>query len=185
MKLILAILIVLFLCSCSKIIINEQRDYTNKNLMISIPDEWITKINNFNKNLLLYSMLSYDQANKIEIYKNNNKGYSSQVLNEIIYNFNTDKYVMDNKRKNLSQKYNKENNSKSTIIPAILTSVDNIAGIQEGVIFTNKDNNFNYYIITIEIPLNSNIYDIILTATSPGYLVKEFEIVKTLKFIRK
>lgn len=92
---------------------------------------------------------------------------------------------MDNKRKNLSQKYNKENNSKSTIIPAILTSVDNIAGIQEGVIFTNKDNNFNYYIITIEIPLNSNIYDIILTATSPGYLVKEFEIVKTLKFIRK
>ena len=184
MKLISVIFIVLSLCSCSKIVIDEQQNYNNKNLIISISNEWITKINNINDRLLLYSILSYNQINRIEIYKNNNKEYSPQTLREIIDNFNIDKYVMDNKRNKLSQKYNKENDSKSTIIPSILTSIDNVTGIQEGVIFTDKDNNLNCYIITIELPLNNNIYDIILTATSPEYLIKEFEIVKTIKFIK-
>lgn len=176
---------IIFLSCCVRSDNNKLCNY-GKNLFINIniPNEWITKTSGFKNNrLLLQSTLSYDKTNFIEIYKNKDNSYSFEGLSEIIRNFDIDKLRMDNKRRELTEQYNKHNLSKSVIIPSILISIDDIVGIQDGLIFTDKNTNITCYTINIDIPFKGNIYNIFMIANSPESLLKEFEIIKTIKFV--
>lgn len=185
-NIIIIIFIILILPCCAKINNQNLYNYDNKNLSIDIPDEWLTTTSNFNKkNILLYSKLSYDNSNTIEIYKNNSSEYTPEGLIDIINNFSNYKNDIDKFSNKLLNNYNKKNNAQATKIPIILTSIDNIKGLQDGTIFKDKDIGLTYYIIVIDIPLKKDIYTIIISANSLENLSKEFDIIKTIKFINK